>query len=143
MNAIVREPKCLKRSNKVTDTESSKISCGIRIMRMHSLTNTNMHSLSKMTKPYSQENKTRQRKFRLQMSIAKCYKAESLKLKPHNSYAEASFCCADIQANLLSHGIFPHSDPSFPVQTHIRLKPPSAMQSEFFSLAGRKTRNDF
>lgn len=107
MNAIVREPKCLKRSNKVTDTESSKISCGIRIMRMHSLTNTNMHSLSKMTKPYSQENKTRQRKFRLQMSIAKCYKAESLKLKPHNSYAEASFCCADIQANLLSHGIFP------------------------------------
>lgn len=55
--------------------ESSKISCRIRPTCMHSLTNANMHSMYKMTKPYSQENKTRHRKFRLQTSIAKCYKA--------------------------------------------------------------------
>lgn len=50
---------------------------------MYSLTNTNMHSLYKMTEPNCLENKTRHRKFRLQMYPVKCYKAESLKLKPH------------------------------------------------------------
>lgn len=87
---------------------------------------------TKRLKPTAGKSYASRRKWRLQMSAAKCYKAWSPKLKPQHSSAEATDLLRGRASQLLTRRMIPSSNPSLPVQT--RIEPPPATS---FRIYGR------